>query len=171
MHPSVEVGKMESMQHHLETLDRLDRIRANTPRGTNEKLDEDMINRLISYALRPQETITERIEELENEWDVERTLLVQASATALLGVVLGMFVNRRWFLLTVVNQFFLFHHAVKGWCPPVVLQRGLQARTRREIFTEVLALKILRGDFHDPLPENAPVERAEEALRLALKRG
>jgi hypothetical protein len=125
----------------------LDRVRAQTTPEVVQEIDARIEERIRFYATQPPEVITRRIEELEMEWDIERWLETNAAALALSGVLLSIFANRKWLLLTVGVLSFLLQHSVKGWCPPVPALRRLGIRTRREIDREKYALKILRGDF------------------------
>jgi len=101
--------------------------------------------------------IDERLRELEREWDVERTLEANAASLTLLGLGLGLTVNRKFLLLPVVAAAFLLEHALQGWCPPVSVLRRLGIRTAAEIQEEIIALRILRGDFLERVhyPERA----------------
>lgn len=146
-------------------LNRGDRVRKITPEDRRETIDSKTAERLRDYAGASPEVIERRIAELEREWDVERTLDVQASLTALLGLALGLRKDKRWFWLTAINQGFLLHHAIQGWCPPVWLHRQFGVRTRPEIEAERTALKILRGDF-ESVTSSRPVS-ADRALRVA----
>jgi hypothetical protein len=91
--------------------------------------------------------IDARLRELEHEWDIERTLEANASVVALIGLGLGAFVHRRFYLLPAVVAGFLLQHATQGWCPPLAVFRRRGVRTAREIDEERYALKALRGDF------------------------
>lgn len=88
-----------------------------------------------------------RLRELDQEWDIERTLEANAATLALVGVVLGATNDRRWLWLPGLVTGFLLQHAVQGWCPPLPILRSLGVRTNREIDAERVALKALRGDF------------------------
>jgi hypothetical protein len=105
--------------------------------------------------------IDERIAELEREWDIERMLEANAASVALVGLALGIGVDRRFLLLPAAVAAFLLQHALQGWCPPVPLMRRLGIRTSREIHDEIIALRILRGDFLER------VESPESALASA----
>jgi hypothetical protein len=39
------------------------------------------------------------LEKLKNEWDIERYIEVNAASLSLAGLILGNFVNRKWFLI------------------------------------------------------------------------
>jgi hypothetical protein len=121
------------------------------------------------YAAHP-ERIEERLDELDHEWDIERTLEANASTLAFTGVVLGATVDKRWLALPALVTAFLFQHAVEGWCPPLPVLRKLGYRTMREIDTERYALKALRGDFGPLGPgrqdRDSRASHALQAVRL-----
>jgi hypothetical protein len=92
----------------------VDRVRAHTAQEVLARLDRELEARVRLYATQPEVPIRRRIEELEREWDIERTLEYQASITAGLGALLTAFVDRRWLWLVAVNQLFLFQHASRA---------------------------------------------------------
>ncbi len=124
-----------------------DRVRAQTKSEINRKFDRQLEQRLRFYAVQDKETITERLAELDREWDIERTLETKAASLSLLGIVLGITSSRKWLVLPLVVGGFLLQHAVQGWCPPIPVLRRMGVRTRLEIEQERYALKLLRGDF------------------------
>jgi hypothetical protein len=87
------------------------------------------------------------LKQLDDEWDIERAIEMNASALALTGIALGTLRNRSWLALPAAVTAFLFQHAVQGWCPPVPILRRLGFRTSYEIERERYALKAVRGDF------------------------
>ena len=153
------------------TIGREDRVRASTARDVNTQIDDDMRDRLFTYAGASDDEISARIEALDAEWDIERYLEILAPTLALSGIALGAMRSRKWLLLPGVVLSFLVQHAVQGWCPPIVALRRMGVRTRREIDEERYALKALRGDFGG-LPPDAPrnrvtrVDAALSAVRL-----
>ncbi len=126
-----------------------DRVRAHTARRVNAEIDGETAHRIRYYAPQDKQELTQRIEDLELEWDIERHLEVNAATFGLAGLVLGVVHHKRWFVVPGIVLGFLLQHAVQGWCPPVSLFRRLGVRTRREIDAERYALKTLRGDFED----------------------
>ncbi len=120
-----------------------DRVRKHTLSRINQELDREREERIQCYASQPRHVIEHRLEELNHEWDIERWLEMNASALALLGVSLGVTVNKKWFLLPAVVLPFLFQHAVQGWCPPIPVMRRLGIRTQQEIDAEKYALRSL----------------------------
>lgn len=130
-----------------------DRVRAQTKPEINRQIDRQLEQRLRFYAVQDKQTITERLAELDREWDIERMLEANAATVTLLGTVLGVTSSRKWFILPLIVGGFLLQHAIQGWCPPMPVLRKMGVRTRLEIEQERYALKLLRGDF-DGLREN-----------------
>lgn len=143
-----------------------DRVRAHTARPVNDEIGRATERRIIAAAGMSKAGLSRRIAELDEEWDIERYLEMNASALAFTGLALGTLVNKKFFLLPALVLPFLFQHAVQGWCPPIPILRRRGIRTRKEIDTEKFALKGLRGDF-DSLASSATAgsERAREAWR------
>jgi hypothetical protein len=112
----------------------------------NDRVDRETLARLRDYAGRGDE-IARRLQRLEQEWDIERVLELNAAAIGLVGMALGVARDRRWLVVPGAVLAFLALHASDGWCPPVSLFRRLGVRTRREIERERYAMKGMRGDF------------------------
>jgi hypothetical protein len=150
-------------------LDRWDRVRVNTSPELNERLDRETQERLHYYATQSPEVISERIEILEQEWDIERMLEANAAVLAFTGVLLAALHSRRWLALPGLVLPFLLQHALQGWCPPLLVLRRIGIRTRREIDVEKFALKALRGDFVnvDALQKDNPLARGGAAVSAA----
>jgi hypothetical protein len=125
---------------------RAERVQRATPGPVNQRLLRETEQRLHYYASHPDE-IDARLAALDQEWDIERTLEMNAASLGLAGVVLGATVSPRWFVLPAVVSGFLLQHAIQGWCPPLPVLRRLGVRTTGEIERERYALKALRGDF------------------------
>ncbi len=85
-----------------------------------------------------KEDMTERIRELNLEWDTERVLEANAALLILLSSALGLRTNKGWFLLSGIIGAFMLQHALQGWCPPVPLLRRWGVRTEDEINAEKL---------------------------------
>jgi hypothetical protein len=142
-----------------------ERVPENTMEHVNDRIQIETECRLKYYADHPEE-IEDRLWELDQEWDIERTIEANASALVISGLLLGTFVNRRFFLLPAVVTAFLLPHSIQGWCPPVPIFRRLGMRTQFEIEQERYALKTLRGDFEE-VGEN--VEGSEAGRRLTAE--
>ena len=124
-----------------------ERVRDASAPQLNNKVDEQLQEHIDLYSQGDPTLITERIFELDQEWDINRALTLNSAVTAVVGLALGILVNRKWLALTAITSGFLAQHAIQGWCPPLPLFRRLGYRTRQEIDKEKYALKALRGDF------------------------
>jgi hypothetical protein len=125
------------------------RVPEHTAENANEAIRRRTHEDIARIAAGGPEAIDRRLAELDREWDTERTLEANAATVALVGLGLGTFVDRRFYLLPAAVAGFLLQHAVQGWCPPLPVFRRLGVRTASEIEEERYALKALRGDFRD----------------------
>ncbi len=144
-----------------------ERVRRHTAAPVQRQIDERTHRQIRRYAGRSRLELSQRIAELEREWDVEQVLETNASIIALTGAVLGTTWHKRFFAITGVVLGFLSQHALSGWCPPVPVFRRLGIRTRTEINQEKFALKALRGDF-SAITDLTHPRAAEEALQAII---
>jgi hypothetical protein len=135
-----------TLLRELDDITVTDRIRQSTALYIQERIDADLIARVGEYAESSPAQLSRRLAELEREPSIERVLMLQSSATALTGILLGS-VRRRWLLLSLATSAFLLQHALQGWCPPLAVHRRLGVRSQREIDLEIHMLKLLRGDY------------------------
>lgn len=142
-----------------------DRVREHSPQRFNDRIDRATQRRVLRAGGESKAALSRRLEHLDTEWDMERVLETNAAALALGGVLLGLFVNRKFFIIPCVVLPFLLQHATQGWCPPVPFFRSRGVRTRKEIDTEKFAVKALRGDFAGVETHDDPNERARAAWR------
>jgi hypothetical protein len=144
-----------------------ERVPRHTARHVNEAIRRQTERNVARCAAAGPAAIARRLDELDREWDIERTLEANAAVASLLGSALGFGVNRRFLALPVVVAGFLLQHAVQGWCPPVPVFRRLGFRTAAEINEEREALKALRGDYRRATQGETAgrVDRALEAAR------
>ena len=144
------------------------RVSASTAEHINRRIAAETETRLHWYAQNP-EWIADRLDALDREWDIERSLEANAAMLAFAGTVAGATLDRRWLVLPALVTAFLFQHATQGWCPPLPVLRRLGFRTAREIEEERTALKALRGDFGPATAAgsggDADVQRALSAAR------
>lgn len=132
------------------------RVPAQTSTKVNDAIRHDALARLKECAANP-EAIPRRLAELDHEWDVERTLEANAATIALVGLMLAALLSWGFLIIPAVVATFLLQHALQGWCPPLPILRRLKFRTAREIESERVALKAMRGDFGNAItdPERA----------------
>jgi hypothetical protein len=137
------------------------RVERSTAQEINARIERETAANIAKAAAGGPAAITRRLEKLDHEWDIERTLETNAAAVTLLTLALGFTVHRRWFAFPAVVAAFLLQHALQGWCPPVPVFRRRGVRTEREINLERTALRILRGDFQTTARD--PHEAFEQA--------
>lgn len=143
----------------------IDRVPSQTCQQINEQIHRATEARLAKFGGASAADIDARIKELDDEWDIERTLEANAASVCLAGALLGMTIDRRFFALPLVVGAFLLEHALQGWCPPLEIFRRLGVRTSYEIDYERYALKALRGDFGTREEALSP----SQALAAAMK--
>jgi hypothetical protein len=145
------------------------RIRRLTAEGLNTKMQEDAEGRVAYYANHPEE-IEQRLRELDEEWDIERIIELEAAGTVITGFLLGFTVSKKWFLLSVFASAMLILHNVRGGYPLLPILRRLGFRTPNEIAQERYALKAVRGDFEHVL-ESESKDQVRTALSAASPNG
>jgi hypothetical protein len=143
-----------------------ERVPQHTNAEINDRIRRDTERHIAYYGGPGRSELDRRLEELDREWDIERTLEANAASVALIGLTLGTVLNRRWHLLPAIVAGFLLQHAVQGWCPPVPFFRRQGVRTAREIDYERYALKTIRGDF-EGLSRSSPDEPVDSGRLMA----
>jgi hypothetical protein len=146
----------------------VNRVPAHTDAAINEWIRQRTEQNIAHYQKAGSTAITERLRELDEEWDIERTLEANAATASLIGLTLGATVDRRWYLFPAVVAGFLLQHALQGWCPPLPVFRRMGIRTSYEIDYERNALKALRGDFRS-VQQEQPHSTPAKALEAAEK--
>jgi len=123
----------------------------------NHRINARTLHDVTRYVGADPVFIDERIRELEREWTLERTFEAKAATLGLAGLALGLSVDRRFLALTGIASALLLQQALQGWTPAQPLLRSLGLRTAEEIHEEIIALRILRGDFLERIdyPERA----------------
>ena len=90
----------------------------------NAEIDNLIMFNLEYYKSEGKEAIDQRIQELDREWDVERTLQMNAAAFALTGTLLAAVADKRWMLVS------FFGGRVPGTaCPSWVVPAGGDPQT------------------------------------------
>ncbi len=128
------------------------RVEQHTSESVNERIRHQTEFNIQLYSKAGPEAIDMRLEQLEHEWDIERAIEANAATFSLLGLGLGTFVNKKWYLLSAGVAGFLLQHALQGWCPPVTVLRRMGVRTMHEINHERNMLKAARGDYREARP-------------------
>jgi hypothetical protein len=142
------------------------RVAEHSTEDANRFIRQETDENVKFYARHP-ELIPGRLQELEEEWDIERTLETNAASLSLVGIVLSLLLDKRFLILPGVVAAFLLQHALQGWCPPLPFFRSRGIRTKEEIMREYNLLKAVRGDYdHLCQDENAT---PEQKLNLAFR--
>jgi hypothetical protein len=121
----------------------VDRVVNRTDPEVNDRIRRQTEMSLCYYRSHPEQ-IEQRLQELDEEWDVERSLEAISSGLSLMGFTWGVF-RKRWWLIGLAAQGFFMQHALQGWCPPLGIVRRLGFRTAQEIEAERHRLLALRG--------------------------
>jgi hypothetical protein len=140
------------------------RVPRNTATDVNRSIQQSVENS-IRYHQKHKNQIPRRLQELDEEWDIERAIEANAAAVSLVGLTFGLLGKSRWFLLPAAASGFLLQHAVEGWCPPIPVLRRLGFRTSFEIEHERQALKLIRGDYKSAAEGDTDAEDLLEAVR------
>lgn len=158
---------MNDVQHAPTT----DRVRANTWTSVNDRLDiETQLRMRHASASASADELTRRITQLDYEWDFDRTVETEASLMGLLGLGLGIAIDKRLLILPGFVSTMLVLHATHGWYPLLPLFRRIGIRTQDEIERERYGLKAIRGDFTALSPAGSPAsERAAAAWKAVCK--
>ena len=143
-----------------------DRIRQHSPRHVNERITDETLERIRAFSGTPA-AIERRLQELDQEWDMERALFALTSVNMLLGLSASAR-NPRWLVWPAMVAAFQLQHAIHRWCPPVSMLRRFGIRTRPEIDGERAALKAMRGDFQASEAGQPPLA-PEQAFAAALR--
>jgi hypothetical protein len=126
-----------------------DRDRRYTAASVLQRIDDETEARLRTYASDGPQAIAARLAELDQEWDIDRAVELEASLMGLMGLGLGALFRRGLLAAPAVVGAAVFVHATMGWYPLLPVFRRLGLRTSGEIERERYALKALRGDFQD----------------------
>lgn len=140
------------------------RVPLHTSAHVNQEIRRQTDERVARCATAGKATIDNRLIELDEEWDIERTLEANAATLSAAGAALALLTDRRFAAVPLVVGAFLLQHALQGWCPPLPVFRRLGFRTQSEIDYERYALKSLRGDFRDLPTTNANGANARQVV-------
>lgn len=117
------------------------RVSLNTGEKVKRKIAQKTESNVDRYIGLSRNDIAKRIDELNHEWDTERTLETNFGLVMLLSSLLGYTVNKKWFALGGIASLFMLQHAIQGWCPPLTIARHLGVRTVEEIEREKESLQ------------------------------
>lgn len=142
-----------------------DRVPMNTEPEVNERLRRQTDERLRVLELLGGDAIDRRLEELDEEWDIERVIEAESASMILLGTVLGGAVNEKFYALSAFAGAMVLLHGIQGWYPWLPVLRRLGFRTATEILDERRELRKRRGDFGPTTGNGQPKKVRETATR------
>ncbi len=140
-----------------------ERVPAHTDPDVNDAIERTTDASIEYYSQHP-ELIPRRLDELDHEWDIERTLETGSSILSLFGLTMATLHHRRWLILPFAVQSFFLQHALQGWCPPLPVFRRLGIRTPQEIERERHELLRALEDWEQPAQDQYEYEY-EETVR------
>ncbi|RJP20663.1 MAG: hypothetical protein C4520_10935 [Candidatus Abyssobacteria bacterium SURF_5] len=141
-----------------------------TAERISEEIRRDIEMRVLYYSQAGKDAIDDRLDELDEEWDIERAFGVNAAGFTLAGLAFGVVFGRKWYILPVLAAGCLLQQSLKGWTAPMTLLRMLGFRTPAEIDAERYALKALRGDFQEIHPTEEKEQKDLSRILGAVER-
>jgi hypothetical protein len=127
--------------------------------------DQRILENLHKYRYLNRDEISNKLKKLSNEWDIDKTLKINATAVAIASFILKAVTRRRGFWLTGALAGFIWHHGIRNWASGLPIMKRMGKRTQDEINAEIYSLKILRGDF-DHISGTSEPEQILKAMRI-----
>lgn len=143
-----------------------DRARHHTARSVLRRIDDETFDHLMEVEQKP-DSARQRLEALDREWDIDRTIEAEAATMGLIGLTLGALVRPAFLAMPATVGAAVFLFGTRGIYPLLPIFRRLGIRTAREIERERYAVKTLRGDFDSPSRSGQPAPGLDEADRSA----
>lgn len=123
-----------------------ERVESNTSEAHREELDQQLRETISRYRNADRQQIDKRIAELDQEWDVERMIEVEAPLMIGLGAGLGLLRSPKWFGLSAAAAVMVILHNTRGWYPLLPIFQRMGIRSQNDIEQERSALRVLRKD-------------------------
>ena len=120
---------------HDTQLDAFDRVRHMSTDSANLAIDARTRESIERATAGGRAAIQQRLTALQQEWDIDRVLMVNF-ATLVFAQLVAATRDRRWLWGPLIQTPFLMMHATLGWCPPSLWFRPMGFRTRFEIQRE-----------------------------------
>src|SRR4051812_43391457 len=83
--------------------------------GRNVSPEWQIEENIRYYSFEKDEVIKARVKELNKEWDIERTVALNASLISFAGIILSAAVNKKWLMLPAVVSALFTREALRGW--------------------------------------------------------
>jgi hypothetical protein len=145
---------------------------AAAPTGPDVKLRRE-VNRNTArsiqyYSNRPIQSVSKRIEELEEEISLEAFVYRGGTGLAILALLLSRLKNRAAWILAVCITALQLQYSCQGRSVLTDVLRKRGYRSRKEIEVEKYSLQALRGDFGIFAELSNPLDRARKCLNIFL---
>ena len=123
-----------------------ERVDNNISQERREELDRQLKEAISKYQHADSQQIDRRLAELDQEWDIERVIEVEAPLMIGLGAGLGLLHSPKWFGLSAVAASMVILHNTQGWYPLLPVFQRMGIRSQNDIEQERSALRVLRKD-------------------------
>ena len=153
---------MNSLTYPDTQLQEFDRVRDMSTDKANRSIDASTRESIERATAGGRAAIEQRLVALQQEWDIDRVLMVNFAALVFAQLVAATR-DRRWLWGPLVQTPFLMMHATLGWCPPSLWFRPMGFRTRFEIQAE-------REELLRRLGEPAGLTGSHRVWRKAIRR-
>jgi hypothetical protein len=125
------------------------RVQLKTCPYDNSLIRKQTIRTITEYSTLSKNEISNRIKQLNQEWDIERVVELKAASVIIASTILSLKSKKCCFLITATVGGCLLSHVLCGWSPSIPIMRRMGIRTAEEINIEKIALKKLREDFFE----------------------
>lgn len=112
----------------------------NSPDEINQRIERQIEANVGYFKQQDQEAIRARIERLEKEWDIDKTLKTGLTTLAAASAFLSAKSDKKWGLAAGIAGVFMAQQAAFGWSPAFAALRRLEFRTAEEIELERRAM-------------------------------
>lgn len=109
--------------------------------------------------------INERVEELHSEWTSGRAAKVTTGMLVVAGLILSLTMSLWWLIVPIIGGALLFQYVFSKTSLVSAIFRRMGFRSGAEIEEEMIALRVLRGDFAS-LPTVHTIEDREAVSRM-----
>ncbi|MCE9561801.1 MAG: hypothetical protein K8U57_07075 [Planctomycetes bacterium] len=126
---------------------------------------DNLQQRVACLADAGAEAIDHRLHELDSEWTAGRATKAVIGVLIVIGFALTALMNPWWLILPAAGGIFLLQYLFtrSSWLGKMFHEMGF--RTGFEVDQEIMALKVIRGDFRN-LPTFLDIENQEDISRL-----
>lgn len=101
----------------------------------------------LRTALHGRNAIDQRLKELDEEWDIESLLKLQAFAFVLKYAIFGRIISKKFYLVPALVGIFAIQQSATGWSPPFALYKKAGKRTASEIDDERQSLLAMKNRY------------------------